>query len=563
MALTGKLEADFDDFDDACTKSEAKLGSFQAAAGRTELTLVKMTKGASAGTAPVNDLRTAFQQFDGALAAVGVNLGPQVRGIEDLATAAKSGGEGMGLLAKAGLAFGAGMAAYGITRAALEFAGLNTAIDKAAERWFRWDLGLGDPKAAAAAAAIDVLAKASRIAGIEVTSLSQAVKINEDAQQKWAAHFEAPVKLALFEASLKKAADEESHLTRVQEDLIVSALAVGESNAAIAAGMTLTVGAVDKYVMALKARQAAEKAAAVDAEQLAKLDAKSVLETAELWRKVAVEKIAQSGTETAAKIADIARWRDDETAKLKSSTADYAAHKDAILAYSKQQAEAQMVDWDFLRSHSIEGLQEIADQARATYDEMLFGSRTFTRDELERQLQKTRETADAATAMGQAYTAGLDAAATRVDVLLTQFQRLQQASDDAWAATKGKQAEGGSQDLTDKNVFELAKFQGIDPRRVKALMDQGYSPADALAIARGASKDSFTPKGGAGKKATAPGGGGLGSGGSLGGDGAIVIQQTINVNGVFDLAAQKQLKAAVDASTIGALKRTRKYGARG
>src|SRR5262245_19474001 len=101
MALSGKLSADFSEFDAAVRKSEAELKGFEVAAGRVGTSLQRMatptafsqvatlaqqtTTGftalstvATTTSGSIGKLYTGLAQTDRILASMGVNLGPQV-----------------------------------------------------------------------------------------------------------------------------------------------------------------------------------------------------------------------------------------------------------------------------------------------------------------------------------------------------------------------------------------------------------------------------------------------------------------------------------------------------
>jgi hypothetical protein len=542
VAISAKFAADFSDFQRGVTEANANLDKLSVTSERTAAHLAKMRGTATSNVLPFNNLRGSFQQFDGALRAVGVNISPQIAGLEDLGAAAGEGGKNMGLLAKAGLVVGAGMAAWGITRAAMEFFGLDKAV---AQTWSTL-LGYTDVGAAQAAAKTDVLARATKNAGREITNYTEAIQINEKAHQKAKGILEAPAKLAAYELALKAVVNEAGRLTAAQQATIVKALALGESTGEIAKNMSLSSGAVEVFVGQLKVFEGAAKTAADEAEKLAKLDAKSIEDTAALWREFGVEKIAMSGTETDARIADIHRWRDDEIAKLDERLDNYQQNKDAILAISKQQTEAQRIDFDFLRRTSIEGLQETAAQAQATYDEMLYGSRTFTREALEQQLQKTRDTAEAATTMGQSYTTAFGAITTGAQQATAAIVQMGGASNptkpDGSPATAG-QVPGTSGDKPGAGPKPITRgLWEFDPATVAKYRAMGLQDWQILNILLGLATEWDYPHTKA--PARASGGGGASAGGSPGGTpstgvlsgltsggtgGAVVIQNTFHV----------------------------------
>jgi len=162
MAVTGVFTADFSNFDKAVTSSQAKLEGFEGASKQVESSLRLMTQsqeqildkiGASGGRiqdlgetaettgGQVNTLTASYRQFDGILAAAGVNIGPQVKGLEDIANAAGKTTTELGLLGTAGLVAGAALTGWKIgtwigevTGATEAVANLGGALDRLAEQ---------------------------------------------------------------------------------------------------------------------------------------------------------------------------------------------------------------------------------------------------------------------------------------------------------------------------------------------------------------------------------------------------------------------------------------------
>lgn len=101
--------------------------------------------------------------------------------LNDIAGAAGLTVEGLGLLNAAGLVVGAGVAGWGLGRAIADLTGLDEKIGHATAALIGW----GSVGAESAAAKADVLARATKNVGYEVTNLTEAILINNEAQQKW------------------------------------------------------------------------------------------------------------------------------------------------------------------------------------------------------------------------------------------------------------------------------------------------------------------------------------------------------------------------------------------
>jgi hypothetical protein len=161
MAITAKFIADFDDFVPSTKKAEVALVELEGAAARV--------------TPSVTNMRTAMGSFDGVLSSMGVNLSPQIRALGELGDAAGKTASQLGLIATTGLVVGAAMGGWKIGRAVAEFFELDTAIADATAALLGW----GDVAGEVAGANADVLARASKAAGMEITDMALALALLE------------------------------------------------------------------------------------------------------------------------------------------------------------------------------------------------------------------------------------------------------------------------------------------------------------------------------------------------------------------------------------------------
>jgi hypothetical protein len=201
MAITGTLVADFSSFYDAAAKAETSLKGMETAAAKTGKSLTNMADGVdtSAAVADVEKLRAGLDKLgsvtvdtvtpatkslsaevDGAdklMKQFGVSLGPLSGMLDQLAAATGISSDKLVLLGKAFLVVEAAKAGWNVGRQIAELGGLDEKIAELTASLMGW----GDVAAVEAASAADVLAKASRLAGYEITNLSTAVKINAKA----------------------------------------------------------------------------------------------------------------------------------------------------------------------------------------------------------------------------------------------------------------------------------------------------------------------------------------------------------------------------------------------
>jgi len=239
MALTGKFEADFEQFTSACRQAEVSLKGFEGGSAKVESQLNRMadsfsgrrviqeaqlaaaaiekmggtsrltqselarvnglaseaadkfrawgqevppniakleaaTKSASGG---MTGMAKAIADTDNVLDLFGVNLGPARRALDDLGTAGGKTAAQLGAVGTASLAAGAALAGWEIGRKIAEFAELDEKVSNATAKLLGW----GDVAGEKAAAKADMLAKASKEVGFQVTSVSTAMAINQAA----------------------------------------------------------------------------------------------------------------------------------------------------------------------------------------------------------------------------------------------------------------------------------------------------------------------------------------------------------------------------------------------
>jgi hypothetical protein len=127
-------------------------------------------------------LEGSLRQFDDVLElAGGPHLRDLIQGVGQLDDVAKKAAEGgLGKLAKAGLAASAAFGGWQIGRKIAELTGSDTLIGNATAKLMGW----GDAAGQAAAAGADVLARASKNAGRQITDMTEAIRINEEVTKR-------------------------------------------------------------------------------------------------------------------------------------------------------------------------------------------------------------------------------------------------------------------------------------------------------------------------------------------------------------------------------------------
>ena len=169
-------------------------------------------------------------------------------------------------------------------------------------------------------------------------------------------------------------------------------LEAGVSQAALATAYHLTAVQVRAVASALAEEEKAQKAAEAAAEKAAKTKEQALLQTSRLWNEYHLGLVAQTGTTTDIQIAEIRRWSADVAAQAQKAGTFSLQFYVALETLSRQKTAAVMVDWNALRDHSRNRLEETAVKAQATYEAMVARSGEFS----DATIAEFRKTADAA-----------------------------------------------------------------------------------------------------------------------------------------------------------------------
>ena len=246
--LTVKVAAD-------TAELKAGLDKAEVAVTRTASAMTTLSTTTTATVLPFNTLRGSLNQFDGALSAMGVKLGPEIRALGEFGDVAGKSAKDVGLLGTAGLAFAAAMGGWKIGRLIAEFFDLDTKIANTTARL----LGYGDVVAQTAGAKQDTINLAISRGASAMVTYSEAIQHNTNFIKtrqgiaKAAADEEKGI--ADQRASwLKKAlADQEAYdkkLTALQDHLF------GRDLTAKAAEYAKALGSVDNVSKLMPAAQA-------------------------------------------------------------------------------------------------------------------------------------------------------------------------------------------------------------------------------------------------------------------------------------------------------------------
>ena len=179
-SLIVRILADTSEMVSGMKKGSVELDGFQNRVDNVTKSVVQWAEESGHGGVAVGSLTSTYRQFDGVLQSVGINIGPQVKGLEDLALAAGKSATQIGAVGTAGLALGAGIGGWAIGRAIADFFDLDKAIAQAATSL----LGYGDLMAETAGAKQDVINRAFAAGASGLISYKDAIKfLNDEAQR--------------------------------------------------------------------------------------------------------------------------------------------------------------------------------------------------------------------------------------------------------------------------------------------------------------------------------------------------------------------------------------------
>jgi len=154
--LSGVMTADFSDFFFEIDKAKVKMFEFEGASGHADNAIGEFSQGLSGA--------------DKILGAFGVHIGPQIQALRELGNVSGLTFEKLGLWGSLGLAGSVGVATYELTKMTMAFFGLDKAIEGVVDSWSGFT-------AERAAAGMDVLTRATQIAGREIKDFDIAMQI--------------------------------------------------------------------------------------------------------------------------------------------------------------------------------------------------------------------------------------------------------------------------------------------------------------------------------------------------------------------------------------------------
>jgi hypothetical protein len=142
-------------------------------------------------------------------------------------------------------------------------------------------------------------------------------------------------------------------------------------------------------------------ASLVDQGKVAEALKKSTAELDGIWADYALQVSKHTTNSRDEQIAAIQAVFDKQVAALDDADPLYKEKYGAYAKIAKESLQDITLDWDTLKTKSLETLQAQADQALATYNMMVLNANKYTREVMEEQRQKYQTLADAARGWGR------------------------------------------------------------------------------------------------------------------------------------------------------------------
>lgn len=171
MSISARFEADFSQFKSEVASADSSLKGMTSTTGVT--------------TNAIGSLHQGLSSVDRILASMGINLGPQVSALKEMASVSGKSASGLGAVATAGLAVSAAFGGWQLGRYVADWLDLDRSISEATASMLGW----GDAAGEAAGARMDVLSRATQIAGVAITDFAVAQRIIIEENARVAASF--------------------------------------------------------------------------------------------------------------------------------------------------------------------------------------------------------------------------------------------------------------------------------------------------------------------------------------------------------------------------------------
>jgi len=203
-ALVVRILADTSEMVGGVKKASTELDGFENQVVDVDKALASIKGSGGRANESVSTLSATYKQFDGVLQSVGISIGPQVKGLEDIVNAAGKTAAGIGAVSTAGLALGAGYAGWQLGRMIADFTG----ADKAVQGFWESFLGGYNLAEETVGAKQDVINRALALGATEGLSYAQSLEFIETQMRKNAdASIDWSTKMAAAQKEIRGVSD--------------------------------------------------------------------------------------------------------------------------------------------------------------------------------------------------------------------------------------------------------------------------------------------------------------------------------------------------------------------
>ena len=382
------------------TASMLMIAGMSASGREAAASTQQIASAADGATSSLGSLHQGLSATDRILASLGINIGPQVRAIGEMAAVSGKTASQLGLVAVAGLSVSAAFAGWQLGRWVADWFDLDEAIGNATAKLLGW----GDAAAETAGAKMDVLARASKLAGTEITNFGQALKIIKEDNDRVADSFNTSEhRVGLWRAEIAKV-KADGNLEALTKDIASGNSTMKE----MSSHYDISTRALEFFVRENRASAEAVKA---NTEAMDKATA-AAEQVAKAYRLFLSDNANKAGME---------QMNDAIAAQeraLENANGEWLLYRDAALmatAASDKAAAATAKAWDDVKVHSRTALQETAEKAQATYAYVAARAEEFAPAVIEKFRQTAEAARVAADTWGSSFVGALDTVKQKVD----------------------------------------------------------------------------------------------------------------------------------------------------
>lgn len=274
--------------------------------------------------------------------------------------------------------------------------------------------------------------------------------------------------LVRFKQELDDLSSKVSALSEVQREAIRTGLDMAKTNQEIAAGLGIGESTVKAYAARL---EEADKATKKFMDGISK----SREEVEKLTAEFEAQQAALSGTSLDDRVAAIEAAFKTEVASLTETGEAYKNHYAALKRLADARKADVLSDFATMKDMSREFLEQQAQIARNTYDQMISSGLTFSHDVLEAQKQKIRDAEEAVKNYGGSWVAAMEKAGKATTEQTEKIVSLNDRASKSFDELMNRNSAGGSTSLNKGNIESFFEHWGVPKDFGLAAAEAGMS----------------------------------------------------------------------------------------